>query len=102
MKGGVNSEMSIIKQPFINYTLDEEREEATSETINVRLNADNREQLERLKWLLHETKDGTALKYALEIALNVLQSILSERSFIKICSETRRKETMKRPQSYEK
>jgi hypothetical protein len=94
--------MSIEKQPYVNYTLDEDKEEATSETINIRLNTLDRTRLEELKYLIHEPKDGTALKYALEIARNVLQSTLSERSWVKICSETRRKGVMKRPESLEK
>jgi hypothetical protein len=94
--------MSIEKQPYVNYTLDEDKEEATSETINIRLNSEDRARLDELKWILHEPKDGTALKYALEVARNVLQSTLSERSWIRICSETRRKGVMKRPKTLEK
>lgn len=94
--------MSLEKQPYVNYTLDEDKEETTSETINVRLNLEDRSRLEELKWFLHESKDGTALKYALEIARNVLQSQLSEKSWNRICSETRRKSVMKRPASLEK
>ena len=94
--------MSIEKKPYVNYTLEEEKEEATSETINIRLNALDRIRLDELKWLLNESKDGTVLKYALEIAKNVLQQQLSERSWLKICSQTRKPEIMKRPKSLEK
>lgn len=92
----------IEKKPYVNYTLDEDKEEATSETINIRLNAEDRIRLDELKWLLHEPKDGTVMKYALELARNVLQNQLSESSWIRICSETRRKGVMRRPKSLEK
>lgn len=94
--------MVIEKQPYTSYTLDEDKEESTSETINIRLNSLDRAKLDELKWFLNESKDGTVLKYALEIAKNVLQNQLSEKSWIKICSQTRKPEVMKRPKSLEK
>jgi hypothetical protein len=94
--------MSIEKKPFVNYTLDEDKEESTSETINVRLNATDRMRLDELRWLLNESKDGTCIKYALELAKNVLQGQFSEKSWIKICSQTRKPEVMRRPKSLEK
>jgi len=89
------------KKPYRSYTLDEDREEATSETINIRLNALDRDRLDRLKWLLQESKDGTALKYALEMALNVAQNTLSEKSWLKICSERRNRDKVSKPKSLE-
>jgi len=94
--------MALEKKPFVNYTLDEDKEESSSETINVRLNVEDRKRLEELKYLLYEPKDSTALKYALELARNVLQSQFSERSWNRICSQTRRKGIIKRPESLEK
>ena len=93
--------MSLEKTPFVNYTLDEEREEATSETINIRLNSQDRDRLDRFKWFIQESKDGTALKYALEIGLNVLQAHLSEKSWVRICSERRNRDRVQRPKSLE-
>ena len=87
----------IEKQPFVNYTLDEDREESDSEVLTIRFNKLNREQLDTIKWLLCESKDATALKYALEIAVNEIQHLLGENSWRKICSETRRKPTQKKP-----
>jgi len=94
--------MSIEKQPYVNYTLEEEKEEATSETINIRLNATDRIRLDELRWLFNESKEGTVIKFAIELAKNVLQGQLSERSWQKICSQTRKPEVMKRPKSLEK
>lgn len=94
--------MSLEKKPFVNYTLDEDKEDATSETINMRLNSTDRDRLDNFKWLLQESKDGTAMKYALEIALNVLQSQLSVKSWVKICSERRNREKVLKPKSLEK
>jgi hypothetical protein len=90
------------KKPYVSYTLEEEKEETTSETINIRLNAIDRARLDELKWFLNESKDGTVLKYALEIAKNVLQGQLSEKSWLRICSQTRKPEVMKRPKTLEK
>ena len=93
--------MTIEKKPYVNYTLDEDREETTSETINIRLNSLDRNRLDRLKWLLQESKDGTALKYALELALNVLQNTLSEKSWVRICAERRNREKVSKPKTLE-
>ena len=90
------------KKSFVNYTLDEDKEETTSETINVRLNETDRMRLDELKWYFNESKDGTVLKYALELARNVIQSQLSERSWLRICSERRIRSVVKRPKSLEK
>lgn len=94
--------MSIEKQPYVNYTLEEDKEEATSETINIRLNELDRSRLDELKYYLNESKDGTTLKYALELARNVLQGQLSEKTWLKICSERRNRTIIKRPKSLEK
>ena len=90
------------KKPFTNYTLDEDRDDSGRETINISLNKAEREELDVVKWLLHENKDGTAMKYCLELAKNELHGQFSEDSWRKICSETRRKETMKRPECLSK
>jgi len=93
--------VSLEKQPYVNYTLEEDKEEATSETINIRLNALDRNRLDRLKWLFQESKDGTVLKYALECSLNVLQAQLSEKSWVKICAERRNRDKVIKPKQIE-
>lgn len=98
LKDGI--EQNIQEVPaFTRKYLDEEKEESGSEILTIRINPKQRERLNILKWLLHEPKDATALKYALEWALNDIQGKLSEDSWRKLCSDTRRKPEMKRPDS---
>lgn len=94
--------MVLEKVPFVNYTLDEDRVDSDSEVLTIRFGPEHREMLDVVKWYFHEPKDATAFKYALEWAKNDIQSKLSERSWRKICSETRRKPEMKRPRVLEK
>lgn len=79
--------------------LDEEKEDTENEILTLRFNPRNRENLDVIKWLLHEPKDATAIKYAIEWARKDIQAHLSEESWRKICSETRRKPNMKRPRT---
>jgi hypothetical protein len=101
LKDGIEQN-NLITQPFTKTYLDEEREETNSEILTVRFNEKNREMLDLIKWYLHEPKDATAIKYAIEWCKNDLQGKLSEASWRKICSETRRKPEMKRPKFLEK
>lgn len=87
---------------FVTKYLDEEKEETDNEILTLRFNLNNREMLDVVKWYLHEPKDATAIKYCIEIAKNEIQKLLSEDSWRKICSETRRKPIMKRPSVLEK
>ena len=82
---------------FTTKYFDNEKEETGNEILTLRFNPKNRENLDVIKYLLSEAKDATAIKYAIEIARNVIQGHLSEDSWIKICSGTRRKQILKRP-----
>lgn len=64
---------NLIKQPFVNYKTDEEREKDTFVSISIKFN--KKEELPKLKLLqqlLQEEKDGTAIKQAIDIATEVL------------------------------
>jgi len=82
---------------FTSKYLDEEKEETDNEILTIRFNKNNRDQLDLIKWFFCESKDATAIKYAIEWAKNDIQAKLSEKSWHKICSETRRKTIQKRP-----
>ena len=97
LKEGV--EQSLQDAPaFTSKYLDEEKEDTGNEILTIRFNPKNRECLDLIKWFFCEAKDATAIKYALEWAKNDIQAKLSEDSWRKICSETRRKPLMKRPE----
>jgi hypothetical protein len=89
-------------QPFVKMYQAEDQEDTGNEILTIRFNPKNREWLDKIKWYFHEPKDATAIKYALEWASNDIHGKLSEDSWRKICSETRRKPVMKRPQSLDK
>ena len=72
----------LIKKPFVRYNL-----EKTDDILKVRLNPEEREQLERFKLLIQEGKDSTAIKIALIYAENVLHNQLGDRLKIKIIKE---------------
>ena len=86
---------------FTTKYLDEEKEETGGEILSLRFNEQNRAWLDIIKWYLHESKDATAIKYAIELAKNDLQSKFSEATWRKISSDLRRKPEMKRPRSLE-
>ncbi len=57
--------------------------------VNVRFNVEERAELQRLKSLLQFDADGTALKTALSISLNVLDKTFGEPLLRYICSQRR-------------
>lgn len=61
---------NIIKQPFVNYTLDDE--EKSNDNFTVRLNKDDREMLNKAKLLMRQQKDSTALKQLARLGSIVL------------------------------
>jgi hypothetical protein len=93
---------NIDSMPFRSKYLDEEKEETGNEILTIRFNSNNREMLDIIKWYFHEPKDATAIKYAIEWMKNDIQHHLSESSWRKICSETRRKPEMKQPKILQK
>ena len=93
---------NLVTPPFTTKYLEEEKEETGSEVLTIRFNSKNREWLDVIKWYFHEPKDATAIKYAIEWCKNDIQGKLSEDSWRKLCSETRRKPVMERPKVLEK
>lgn len=60
------------KKPFENYTLEEDKKFEKFETISMKLNKEEREQLEIDKQALQQEKDSTAIKQMWQIARFVL------------------------------
>ena len=58
------------KKPFERYRLEEE----AIDIVNVRMNLEDRDILNKFKELIHNPQDSTALKLALYYASNVLQA----------------------------
>jgi hypothetical protein len=61
--------MTLIRQPFVRQTLGAEPK---LDSFTIRLNSDERKQLEIDKRILGQPKDGTALKQLAAIGSNVL------------------------------
>ena len=58
--------MSIKKQPFVNYKLEEDRSDDKT-IFTIRLNSDERKWLDDAKVVLQQPKDSTAVKTLAEI-----------------------------------
>jgi len=75
---------SFDKPPFVRKHL-----ETQTDIVNVRLNEQERSELQLIKKLLQLEGDSTALKTGLSIALNVLQNTFGEPLLAYICSQRR-------------
>jgi len=75
---------SFDKPPFVRKHL-----ETKDDILNVRLNTQERAQLEDLKDTLQLDADSTALKAALTIAQNVLNSTIGKENMKYLCSQRR-------------
>jgi hypothetical protein len=64
-------------------------EESKGDFVNVRLNVQERAQLRELMQLWRLDNDSTALKMALEFALNVAQGLISKQLWAYLCSPRR-------------
>lgn len=65
-----------IVSPFQRKHYKDEEDFVKSQTINVRLNKEERDLLDRIKMLLNTPHDGAALKRAASIGYNVLQGTI--------------------------
>lgn len=83
------------KKPFVNYTLDEEKEEKTSETLNIRINSEQREQLEELKFIYRYDQDAKIIKLALSVLQNVTHGTFGARNLFKLTDERRKRAIQK-------
>jgi len=61
----------IKKKPFVNYTLDKDKNKKF-EIISLKLNARERAALDEIKTIIEQPKDGTAIKTLMEYATKVI------------------------------
>ena len=54
--------MAIEKEKFVNYTLDEDKDEKKSVVMTIRLNQEELAMLEEVKKAIEQPKDSTAIK----------------------------------------
>ncbi len=64
--------MAIIKKPFVNYSLDEDKQKKGFVTISIKLNIDEQAQLVKDKQKIRQVKDGTAIKQLWSIGSKVI------------------------------
>lgn len=64
--------MTIKKKPFVNYTLDEDKQNKGFIVISMKLNIDEQAQLIKDKQKIHQAKDGTAIKQLWKIGSKVV------------------------------
>lgn len=82
-------ENNIIKKPFVNYTLDEEKKEQNRRTLNISFNMEEYAKIKKAQEILNLKLEGTAVKMCFEIGLNVLLHSLGEQNLIYLCSKKR-------------
>ena len=89
-KGGVM--MTIKKEPFITYTLEEERKwKPKQDTMTVRLNEQERYDLMRAKKLLNIPSDSKALKFVFNIGLEMMINMFGEKNLAYLFNPSRKK-----------
>lgn len=59
---GLFTIMGLIRKPFENYTLEEEKKDEKSEVISIRLNTEERAMIEETKALFNIQHDAKAIK----------------------------------------
>jgi predicted adenine nucleotide alpha hydrolase (AANH) superfamily ATPase len=77
------------KKPFVNYTLDEDKIDATRKTLNISFNKEEYAKIQKAQQILNIKLEGTAVKMCFEIGLNVLVSSLGEQNLIYLTSKKR-------------
>ena len=83
--------MTLEKKPFVNYTLDEDKEEKDSKPLVIRINQPERALIDELKAIMHYSNDSKVIKIGLVLLKNVIHGTFGEPLMSKITSEERRK-----------
>lgn len=82
---------NIVKQPYRSYTLDEDKEESNSSTLNLRINKEEREQIDVLKFIWRYDQDAKIIKLALDVLQNVTHNTLGAATVFKVTDERRKR-----------
>jgi hypothetical protein len=87
----MEDDANIIKKPFVNYTLDEDKIESDSQPLVVRINKTERIQIDELKRLLNYGQDAKVIKAGLIVLKNVIHGTFGPELMQKITNENRRR-----------
>jgi|TARA_R110002020_G_scaffold226568_6_gene436964 hypothetical protein len=84
--------MGLKKEPFITYTLEEERKwKPKQDTMTVRLNEQERYDLMKAKKLLNIPSDSKALKFVFKVGLKTLINSFGEETLAYLFNPKRKK-----------
>jgi len=88
--------MSIIKKPFVNYTLDEDKDDSAVEVISLKLNKNERALIDRL---IKMTKynQSKVIKISLQVCEKVILNNFGCELFMKLTSTERSKSISESP-----
>lgn len=73
--------MTLTKEPFRSYSLDEERKDPKRDVTSLSLNREDRQLLEHIKEALNLHADSRAIRISLEFTRNVLIPQLSSKTW---------------------
>ena len=82
---------NIIKKPFVNYTLAEDRVESDVEVISLKVNKQERELIERLKRMTNYNQDAKVIKIGMAVLEKVILATFGADLFAKLTSIERRR-----------
>jgi len=94
LKEGVEQN-NLITEPFRSKYLDEEKEDAEGERIQVRINPEERERLEFLKTNTNYGQDAKVIKHALIVYENVIKNLLGCKVANDLSAQDRRRPSKK-------
>lgn len=83
--------MTIEKQPFRTYTLEEDKTETESQPLVIRINKEERALIDSLKALMHYGQDAKVIKAGLVVLNNVIQGTFGKDLMFKLTQENRRR-----------
>lgn len=63
---------NMIKTPFVNYKLEEERQFQKFKVVSVKFNLEDYEKLQKMMRLIQQPKDSTAIKTLMELGCQVI------------------------------
>ena len=93
--------MSIIKKPFTNYTLDEDKDDQAIEVISLKLNKDERALIDRLIKLT-KYNQSKVIKISLQVCEKVILNNFGSDLFMKLTSTERTKSIVESPKEVNK
>ena len=83
--------MVLEKKPYVNYTLEEDKQEESSKTLNVRINKEEEEVIEQLKFMYRYDQDAKIIKLALKVLQNVTLHTLGAETIYRLTDERRKR-----------